>query len=113
MKNQTTIRMIWNAAAIAVLTAICVSAAPQRPGCDLFPDVLESPRIKRYCESHDRAYEQNSCTIRSWLPRSGQPKDCAAANKEVFRRIGRELVKRTIRRIVRPRKPLFVPRMRW
>jgi len=113
MKTQNTVPMTCVVAAMMTVLATSAGAAPQRPGCDLFPDELESPRIKAHCEDHDRVYERNGCTIRSWLPRSGQPKQCAAANKRVFRKIAGELARKAVRRIVRPPKPAFVPRMRW
>jgi len=73
-------------------------AQPQKPGCDLFPDFLESRRVKAVCEQHDRAYERNNCTVRSWLPRSGQDPECSKANAEAAEKITLELLREATER---------------
>lgn len=62
----------------------------QTPGCDLVPDALETPAIKKACAQHDKEYEEHKCTMDSWLRGVGS-KDCKKANQRVFRDIKNEL----------------------
>ena len=57
---------------------------PQVPGCDWFPDCLETPPIRRCCDIHDDCYAKNGCAWPSWLLTSpfgpcGACNDAAAA----------------------------------
>ena len=40
--------------------------APQTPGCDDFPDSLENRCVRQCCDDHDRCYERNDCSDKSW-----------------------------------------------
>ena len=87
-------------------------AGRQVKGCDWFPDTLETPAIKQFCDNHDRAYEVHNCTARSWLPMSGQAHECQIANRNVRNGIAFELMKETGKGMVRSAAlrtmPLFV-----
>jgi RHS repeat-associated protein len=55
---------------------------PQKPGCDSFPDVLETPCIRKCCDKHDACYERNNCSIKSWIPGCGSS-ECKKCNSDV------------------------------
>jgi hypothetical protein len=52
------------------------------PGCDWFPDFLETECILDCCETHDQCYAQNNCTWKSWIPFVGSSA-CKACNRAV------------------------------
>ena len=53
------------------------------PGCDWFPDPLETPCVRKCCDIHDACYAAQTppCTWKSWIPFVGSRacKDCNAA----------------------------------
>jgi RHS repeat-associated protein len=41
--------------------------APQTPGCDKIPACFETTHVLDCCYHHDRCYEDNNCTYKSWF----------------------------------------------
>lgn len=60
------------------------------PGCDWFPDPLETPCVRACCDTHDACYAAQSppCTWKSWLPFVGS-KACKDCNKAVVKCIAK------------------------
>lgn len=52
------------------------------PGCDWFPDFLETECILDCCETHDQCFAANNCTWKSWIPFVGSSA-CKACNRAV------------------------------
>lgn len=66
------------------------SATLDNPGCDWFPDWLETPCILDCCAVHDACYaaENPPCTAKSWIPFVGSSA-CKACNKAVVKCIAK------------------------
>lgn len=60
------------------------------PGCDWFPDPLETPCVRACCDTHDACYAAQSppCTWKSWLPFVGT-RACKECNKAVVKCIAK------------------------
>ncbi len=60
---------------------------PQTPGCDLFPDFLETACVGGCCDQHDYCYVVNNCDMSSWWSDSDDcplaAEDCDRCNKQV------------------------------
>jgi RHS repeat-associated protein len=57
-------------------------AAPQQPGCDGIPDVLEFAAVRACCDAHDRCYESNNCTAKSWFCLGSHSEACNKCNAD-------------------------------
>ncbi|MFH1642676.1 MAG: RHS repeat-associated core domain-containing protein, partial [Nanoarchaeota archaeon] len=55
---------------------------PQKPGCDVVPEIFETKCKKICCEQHDRCYEEYNCTAASWLNPCTSP-ECTGCNAVV------------------------------
>jgi hypothetical protein len=52
------------------------------PGCDYFPDILETECILACCQVHDDCWAANNCSLKSWIPFVGSAA-CKACNRAV------------------------------
>ena len=52
------------------------------PGCDYFPDWLETQCILDCCETHDQCWAEHGCSMGSWIGLDGL--DCFLCNVEVM-----------------------------
>lgn len=66
------------------------SGTLDNPGCDWFPDWLETPCILDCCAVHDACYAAQTppCTAKSWIPFVGSAA-CKACNKAVVKCIAK------------------------
>ena len=51
------------------------------PGCDMVPEVCETPCVLESCAQHDKCYDDNKCSASSWLPYVGLA-ECKRCNSE-------------------------------